>query len=190
MKIFYNSIPIHYNKAMCNEFSARYSMKYFALSFFDNSAAAQNHGVWAAKKTYSVHIRFFYGSCRTASSAKSEILPHLPYAGLLPRAAFPPQADAAAGMRVTEVRKAGWHIEHRSEIADIYDTRYAYPADALGTEGMLDNNFRLRKRRSCTWIWADKPDYKGADWKENDTKAACLKNRNTTVQHCPIGMRI
>ena len=33
MKIFYNSTPIHYNKAMCNEFSARYSMKYFALSF-------------------------------------------------------------------------------------------------------------------------------------------------------------
>ena len=67
------------------------------------------------KKTYSVHIRFFYGSCRTASSAKSEILPHLPYAGLEHRAAFPPQADAAAGMRVTEVRKAGWHIERRPE---------------------------------------------------------------------------
>ena len=45
MKIFYNSTPIHYNKAMCNEFSVRYSMKYFAALIFDNSAAAQNHGV-------------------------------------------------------------------------------------------------------------------------------------------------
>ena len=30
-----------------------------------------------------------------------------------------------------------------------YDTRYAYAADALGAEGTLDNNFRLRKRRAC-----------------------------------------
>ena len=30
-----------------------------------------------------------------------------------------------------------------------YDTRYAYGADALGAEGTLDNNFRLRKRRVC-----------------------------------------
>ena len=81
------------------------------------------------------------------------------YAGLLPCAIFPPRA--AAGMRVTEVRprsepigeassEAGWHITRRPERTDIYDTRYAYAADALGTEGMLDNNFRLRKRRSCT----------------------------------------
>ena len=46
--------------------------------------------------------------------------------------------------------EAGWYITRRPEIADIYDTRYAYAADALGTECMLDNNFRLRKRRSCT----------------------------------------
>ena len=38
-------------------------MKYFAVSFFDNSAAAQNHGVWAVEKTYSVRVRFFYRSC-------------------------------------------------------------------------------------------------------------------------------
>ena len=31
----------------------------------------------------------------------------------------------------------------------VYDTRYAYGADALGAEGTLDNNFRLRKRRAC-----------------------------------------
>ena len=31
----------------------------------------------------------------------------------------------------------------------LYDTRYAYAADALGAEGTLDNNFRLRKRRAC-----------------------------------------
>ncbi|WP_370590057.1 RHS repeat-associated core domain-containing protein, partial [Treponema sp. Marseille-Q4523] len=30
-----------------------------------------------------------------------------------------------------------------------YDTRYVYGADALGAEGTLDNNFRLRKRRAC-----------------------------------------
>ena len=30
------------------------------------------------------------------------------YAGLEHRGAFPPQAEAAAGMRVTEARKAGW----------------------------------------------------------------------------------
>ena len=126
------------------------------------------------KKTYSVHIRFFYGSCRTASSAKSEILPHLPYAGLEHRGAFPPRARAAAGMRVTEVRKAGSSDRCRPErniydaggqvcsitgerdgkpytyVADIgHDTRYVYGADALGAEGTLDNNFQLRKRRAC-----------------------------------------
>ena len=31
----------------------------------------------------------------------------------------------------------------------VYDTRYACAADALGAEGTLDNNFRLRKRRAC-----------------------------------------
>ena len=38
-----------------------------------------------------------------------------PYAGLEHRGAFPPQAGTAAGMRVTEVRKAGWHIIRRPE---------------------------------------------------------------------------
>ena len=38
------------------------------------------------------------------------------YAGLEHRAAFPPRAGAAAGMRVTEVRKAGWHIRRRPKI--------------------------------------------------------------------------
>lgn len=34
----------------------------------------------------------------------------------LRRIASPPRAGAAAGMRVTEVRKAGWHIRRRPKI--------------------------------------------------------------------------
>ena len=38
-------------------------MKYFAVSFFDNSAAAQNHGIWAVEKAYLPSTRFFYEFC-------------------------------------------------------------------------------------------------------------------------------
>ena len=40
----------------------------------------------------------------------------------LRRIASPPRAGAAAGMRVTEVRKAGWHIRRRPKI-NSYDAR-------------------------------------------------------------------
>ena len=43
------------------------------------------------------------------------VLPHPAYAGLEHRAAFPPRAGAAAGMRVTEVRKAGSSDTRRPE---------------------------------------------------------------------------
>ena len=56
------------------------------------------------------------------------------YAGLEHRRAFPPRAEAAAGMRVTEVRKAGRHIECRPERNK---TETEYYNDAYYAKGML-----------------------------------------------------
>ena len=53
------------------------------------------------------------------------------YAGLKHRGAFPPRAGAAAGMRVTEVRKAGWHIERRPKNYTYDEVHLLYEDDAV-----------------------------------------------------------
>ncbi|MGI5093121.1 hypothetical protein [Treponema socranskii] len=44
-KVFYNPTLVHYNKTAWKRSLQDIPMKYFAVWLFDNSAAAQNHGV-------------------------------------------------------------------------------------------------------------------------------------------------
>ena len=70
------------------------------------------------------------------------------YAGLEHRAAFPSQSETAAGMRVTEVRKAGWHIKRRPKINsyDEYGQRvYIKYGNGVETNYTYDENMRWLK---------------------------------------------
>ena len=60
------------------------------------------------KKVYSAKVYFFYRSCRLVSHTTKTRLRRIGAPRSVP-------AAAAAGMRVTEVRKAGWHITRRPE---------------------------------------------------------------------------
>ena len=139
-KYFTNSSLVYYNKTTWYRiFCKIFPWNVLQLVLWQVSSGSKSWRL-SCRKNIFARVCFFYRSCKTVLNAVS-----LAYAGLEHRAAFLPRAGAAAGMRVTEVRKAGWHIKCRPERADIrYDeygqrvyikygngveTNYTYDAD-------------------------------------------------------------